>query len=463
MSGTNPTAERIRIPDGRTTLPMVAEAEVPASQASTDAAELFRDFTCRSAPSPVRTLPLLVAAGGVAAAGVALGLAGSWSAAAGCGLSAMAGITAWWQVGKRARLDATTIALALDPARFGQRRQSLYEELSVLEDAQDLQSGVFEVGAELVGCVDEADARLRFAAAMRRYWSFSALDLWVWERGTWRCIGGEPSGEPLAPERPVQLPEGPGGILVLDLSTAVSGQAVLVLRGAAEQPSLVGRSAGDHRWVAEVLRSQLALSLRRVLLYGELNALARIDPLTGAHRRWYGETRLGELMEAGEIVSLAMVDIDHFKRVNDEHGHAAGDLVLAAVGRALNSQLRMGDLVYRYGGEEFLILLPDTPPAGAILVASRLRAAIAALMDLPCRVSVSVGVASSHLDETAPDLVQRADDAMYRAKAAGRDRVVMADETGDPRLRTVARRQRKPGESSAQRSTVRTTRNDYSD
>ncbi len=334
-----------------------------------------------------------------------------------------------------------TVALAADPRLLEIKRKGINEELAVLEDAQELQRGVFEVSAELVGCVDEVDARHRFAAAMRRYWACTAVDLVVWEKGSWRALGAPTAGEVPTLTGPVLLPEQMGGDLVLDLSPGVDGQAALILRHARQQPSLAGRSPADQRYVAEVLRTQLSLSLRRVVLYGSLQSLARLDPLTGAHRRWYGDTRLAELCDAGEVVSVAMVDIDWFKTINDEFGHAAGDQVLTAVGRVLTDHLRTGDLVSRHGGEEFLVILPDTPPAGALQVAERLREAVAALASLPKHVTVSIGVAACHQDETALSLVARADAALYQAKAAGRDRVVMSDDGGaEGFLRTTARR-----------------------
>ena len=334
-----------------------------------------------------------------------------------------------------------TVTLVADPRLLAIKRKTITEELAVLEDAQELQRGVFEVSAELVGCVDEVDARHRFAAAMRRYWSCSAVDLVVWEKGSWRGLGAPATGEMPALTGPVLLPDQPGGDLVLDLSPGVDGQAALVLRQAQLQPSLAGRSPADQRYVAEVLRTQLSLSLRRVVLYAGLQSLARVDPLTGANRRWYGDTRLTELCDAGEVVAVAMVDIDLFKTINDGFGHAAGDLVLAAVGRALAACLRTGDLVSRYGGEEFLVILPDTPPAGAMQVAERLREAVAALTGLPKAVTVSIGVAACLQDETSSGLVSRADAALYQAKNSGRNRVILSIDGGaEGVLRTTARR-----------------------
>ncbi len=330
--------------------------------------------------------------------------------------------------------------LAADPRLLERQRQNITEELAVLEDAQELQRGVFEVSAELVGCVDEIDARHRFSAAMRRYWACNSVDLVVWEKGSWRGLGAPATGEVPTLTGPVMLSDQPGGDVVLDLSPGVDGQAALVLRQARLQPSLIGRSAADQRYVAEVLRTQLSLSLRRVVLYGQLQSLARLDPLTGTQRRWYGETRLSELCDAGDVVAVAMVDIDYFKTVNDEFGHAAGDQVLAAVGRVLAAHLRTGDLVSRYGGEEFLVVLPDTPPAGALQVVDRLREAVASLKGVPKAVTVSIGVAACHQDETAEHLVGRADAALYLAKHGGRNRIVMSDDGGaEGFLRTTAR------------------------
>ncbi len=339
--------------------------------------------------------------------------------------------------------------IVADPQLLAARQQRLANEQVRLEADLDLLRGVFEVSAELVGCVDEADLRSRLSSALSRYWIGSSLELLVWERGAWRWLGCTAGGAVPELGAPVVLPEEPGGALVLDLSPGVDGQAALVLRGAREQPSLASHGANQRRGVAELLRGQFALSLRRVMLFRSLQDLARCDPLTGAWRRWYGEARLGELTEAGAVVAICIADIDHFKRVNDGHGHGGGDRVLAAVSKTLIAGVRAEDLVARIGGEEFLIVLTATPLAGANLVAERLRAAVASLANLPEAVTISLGVACCHRDENAGELVARADAALYRAKEQGRNRVVSADGPEDSGLVRVEPARRYPGSGSA--------------
>ncbi|HJV34007.1 diguanylate cyclase [Geomonas sp.] len=161
--------------------------------------------------------------------------------------------------------------------------------------------------------------------------------------------------------------------------------------------------------------------------------LSNTDPLTNLYnRRFAGEILEAELQRARRLnceLSLLMVDIDHFKRVNDRYGHQAGDRVLVAVTEGLRSALRSYDVASRYGGEEFLIILPGTCPVAALEVADRLRESVAFLRFPPpmerLRVTVSIGVTSfpvaEHDDSCA--LFQRADDALFLAKANGRDRV----------------------------------------
>ena len=158
------------------------------------------------------------------------------------------------------------------------------------------------------------------------------------------------------------------------------------------------------------------------------------DPLTGlANRRMAGERLAANLAHAqrcDEPLSVAMLDLDHFKRVNDEHGHATGDLVLAAVAQVLHEELRGADLGARYGGEEFLAILPGTDAGQARNVVERIRARVASLAVQgprgPLHVTASLGVATLLPGESRDALLARADAALYRAKAEGRDRCVVA-------------------------------------
>jgi diguanylate cyclase (GGDEF)-like protein len=133
--------------------------------------------------------------------------------------------------------------------------------------------------------------------------------------------------------------------------------------------------------------------------------------------------------EAHEPLSILAIDVDEFKRINDTHGHAAGDRVLRQIARACVEALREGDLLGRIGGEEFLAILPNTTLDRALDVAERLRHRVESLelADLPTdlRATISIGVAQMHAsEEDAADLTRRADMALYQAKAQGRNRVV---------------------------------------
>jgi two-component system cell cycle response regulator len=170
------------------------------------------------------------------------------------------------------------------------------------------------------------------------------------------------------------------------------------------------------------------LQLELVAQGTRLEALLREDPLTGLSNRRAVLTQLGGMVSAarrhGHPLSIAMLDLDHFKRVNDDHGHKTGDAVLVAATRAVGAHLRAEDQLGRVGGEEFLVLLPDTDADAAQHVAEKLRAEVSRA-DGPVAVTVSVGVAT--WDGEAPeDLLHRADEALYAAKAAGRDRVMAA-------------------------------------
>ena len=159
-----------------------------------------------------------------------------------------------------------------------------------------------------------------------------------------------------------------------------------------------------------------------------LEALLREDALTGLSNRRAILTQLGGMVSAarrhGHPLSIAILDLDHFKRINDTHGHKTGDAVLVGPPRRCGSHLRAEDQLGRLGGEEFLILLPDTDADAAGHAAEKLRVELAAA-PTPVPVTVSIGLAT--WDGEAPeDLLHRADEALYAAKDAGRDRVMAA-------------------------------------
>ena len=173
--------------------------------------------------------------------------------------------------------------------------------------------------------------------------------------------------------------------------------------------------------------AQLRLILGRVLQH--LTLEARTDALTGTANRRGLMRHLEELharsLQGDHPYVLMMVDIDHFKAVNDRHGHAEGDRVLTRVAQALRDGLRVGDFVARWGGEEFCVLLPRIRLAEARALAERMTMQIAASGEP--RVTISVGVAEAHVQlETPEAVIRRADEAMYRAKQSGRNRVVDA-------------------------------------
>ena len=166
--------------------------------------------------------------------------------------------------------------------------------------------------------------------------------------------------------------------------------------------------------------------------YSRSIAMALLDPLTGIYNRRYLDTHLAALLadtsERAKAVSLLILDIDFFKKINDEHGHAAGDKVLKAVAARVADRLRGFDTFARFGGEEFVVVMPETGLDMAAGVAERIRAAMAET-PIPVHgkesvsVTVSIGVAMSGPEETPEAVLERADRALYRAKDNGRDRV----------------------------------------
>lgn len=212
---------------------------------------------------------------------------------------------------------------------------------------------------------------------------------------------------------------------VVVLPMTADGESVGALL--VEQGGRAGASIGSSA-VAMLTQfaAHAALSHRNVRLMAEIKHLATVDGLTGLSNRRTFEAALqrevARALRSGDDLSLLLVDVDHFKRVNDNHGHPMGDEVLRHVGRALSTHGRELDLPARYGGEEFAVLLPGCSPEEAMGVAERLRAAIAS-EESPLPVTASVGLAAMHRNASdAESLVKAADEALYEAKQSGRNR-----------------------------------------
>jgi len=185
---------------------------------------------------------------------------------------------------------------------------------------------------------------------------------------------------------------------------------------------------------ADVLRAQVAVFLRSKERHDQLRAQAVIDELTGVYNRRYLDeqlsARLAEAQRYNAPFSIGLVDIDHFKKVNDTYGHQVGDLVLAETADIIRQQMRKEDLLARYGGEEFAVMLPHTDRLGAAILAERVREAIAehkfVVPSATVSITISMGLASFPLDEVEDDfsLLKLTDRRLYEAKRSGRNQTV---------------------------------------
>jgi len=204
--------------------------------------------------------------------------------------------------------------------------------------------------------------------------------------------------------------------------------------GAAGEPPLTDQ----QRSVLSAAAALLAVSMKNSQLFQEVRENSVRDRLTGCFNRAHAlEVLDAEIRRARRSklpLSIVMFDLDNFKEINDHHGHLCGDAVLASIGAKMKAELRGSDLKCRYGGDEFMVILPDTPVAGAQQVSENLRTVIEshpiAWNDDFVKLTASFGVAEVHASEQDPlSAVQRADAALYRAKKAGRNAVQLEQHT----------------------------------
>jgi diguanylate cyclase (GGDEF)-like protein len=235
--------------------------------------------------------------------------------------------------------------------------------------------------------------------------------------------------------------------------TATVGISVIVLSALhSTQDKVTAFDLGAMDYVTKPfelteLRVRVRSALRLQHLLQMLSQKAQIDGLTGLWNRSYFNSRWTEeearVTRHGRSLAVAMLDIDHFKSINDTYGHPAGDAVLQEFSRLLQRECRQSDIPCRYGGEEFSVIMPDTAPKDALIFCERVRVSLAAV-EWPKhperRVTISIGVAGVGEGFPIPPehhLVEFADKALYSAKASGRNRVVLADLPG-PKLAKAA-------------------------
>ncbi|MFZ5862646.1 MAG: diguanylate cyclase [Nitrospirota bacterium] len=203
-------------------------------------------------------------------------------------------------------------------------------------------------------------------------------------------------------------------------------------------------AANKPKWVTHedgrllsVLANHAAMAIANLGFYQEIQQLAIRDGLTGLHNYRYFRQQLARSVQHARRyespVSLLMIDLDNFKRYNDTYGHLKGDQILREIAALLLAYTRSADLVARYGGEEFVILLPEIDQRQAHNVGEKIRQVVEAhpftltAGELPQSLTISIGIASSLGEWSAETLIQTADDALYRAKASGKNRVVTSD------------------------------------
>jgi diguanylate cyclase (GGDEF)-like protein len=246
-----------------------------------------------------------------------------------------------------------------------------------------------------------------------------------------RPIVGSPSAVPAALRDALEEARW----LALPLRSGELKAGVLILRGrtahTADDGDATDTAFTGHADIANALVAQAAIAYDRATLFARVQALAVVDELTGiANRRHFFDTARRDVqtcLRADRPLTAAMVDIDFFKNVNDTYGHPTGDDVIQTVSQRLASELRSTDLLGRYGGEEFAIVMVDVSDPSDL--AERIRMAIAsapiATRSGPLTVTVSVGLAQLTPRDDLESVLGRADRALYRAKQLGRDRVCM--------------------------------------
>jgi len=303
-------------------------------------------------------------------------------------------------------------------------------EQELLRRGTELQERIRALEREKQRWRDSIDGREMSVQEISRLYQLGKEFLSTLEWGEARRITEEALGRWMS-----SLPQGERDRYLNELERLVRAGEVSVEALIQAMPLAGTDFQARERWA--IVGGQLALGLQRISLYRQLQELATHDSLTGLLvRRTFREHLREEVQRAARQslpLAFLMVDLDRFNRVNDTYGHLVGDVVLREVARRVRASVREMDLVGRYGGEEFSVVLPNASAEMALQIGERIRRSIE---ETPIRaydeeigMTVSIGVALGSAETRAEDLVERADQAMYQAKGQGRNRTVLLERT----------------------------------
>lgn len=346
---------------------------------------------------------------------------------------------------RRGAAEAQARALAVTNAtRSREEVMRLFEMTDMLQSAQDQSDANMVLRATAMELLPDLGGTLYVFSNSRDRLVLSAswnigdgpapadtiglTQCWALKRG--KPHVNHPHGDKLRCEHHAE------GAFVLEIPMAARGEVLGLFciqttraDGAARLQEIAG--------LGTALADAMSLALANLALGAKLRSQALRDPLTGLYNRRYMEDTLQRAVQLAQRekqdVSIVMIDLDHFKRLNDQHGHAKGDTVLRDAASVIVHQSRETDIACRYGGEELLVVMPNCSLEDAAHKAERLRIGIAALSQPGIDVSASFGVAAiPATSSSAHDLMQAADAALYAAKEQGRNRVVTAPPLEDP-------------------------------
>lgn len=360
-----------------------------------------------------------------------------------CGLASIAAFVSAARRGARESLARASAISTADSAREQVTR--LFEMTDMLQSANDLADANAVLRSAATRLLPDYGGALyvfnnsRDRLALSTHWGMGEnIDLadtigvqqcWALKRGKPHLNG--PQAETLCCEHHDREHN------ALELPMIARGEILGLLQIYTKGDDALARLASIAS-VGAAIADAMSLALANLALRDKLRSQALRDPLTGLYNRRYMEDTLQRVVRLAERerseVSLLMIDLDHFKRLNDNHGHAKGDAVLRDVAQLIVRDLRESDVACRYGGEELLVILPQCGLAMAASKAERLRVAIEALSETGgAEVSASFGVASIPATSLGThDVMAAADAALYQAKQAGRNRVICAPPSAAP-------------------------------